>query len=199
MKSPIFRSRNNARDLSLARELLLGVQAAGVSTYRQTISSIAAELRRCRRYERPLSVLVVALEGPHLPAPDAVNLAGAQAPLESAFDSVLFLLLGTLLRDVVRESDIVTYAAEEHLYALFLPETDAAAARQAAQRLAGTLHARARARIRAGVAEFPANGLTVEALFDRAVDVLAQSAQVEVAAPTTLPPSAEWNNLLSAR
>ena len=68
MKSPKFWSKNHTRDLALARELLLGVQAAGVSTYRQSISLIAAELRRCRRYERPLSVLAVPGAGGYGPS-----------------------------------------------------------------------------------------------------------------------------------
>lgn len=237
MFSPRFRQRNgNAnRDLSLARELLLGIQAAGVPTYRQTIPAIAAELRRCRRYERPLAVLTVSLEGPNVPSADAEPPAqstalpagngngvlpagngngalvpavngngaaignGAVAPLQSGLDCVLFLLLGTLLRDVTRESDLVTYAAEEHVYALFLTEAGCDAAEQAARRLARALHARAGVRIRAGIAEFPGNGLTVESLFDHAIRVLARSQPVPLENPALPAEEAEWQNLRSAR
>lgn len=212
MLPPRFR-RNDGRDLALARELLQGIRAAGVPTYRQSIPAIAAELRRCRRYERPLAVLTVALEGPNLPrAADAPVAVGAgresarppetaavvSAPLQSGLDAVLFLLLGTLLRDVTRESDIVTYAAEEHVYALFLTEAGVATAMQAARRLARALHGRAAVRIRAGIAEFPGNGLTVESLFDHAIHDMAGSQPVplEIEEPQA---EAEWQNLRSAR
>ena len=68
----------------------------------------------------------------------------------------------------MRESDIITYAAENHLYAIFLPESDETGARQAAGRLGRTVFNRAKVGLRVGLAEFPRDGLIVEDVFDRA-------------------------------
>jgi hypothetical protein len=198
------RNGNGTRDLSLARELLLSIQAAGVPTYRQTIPAIAAELRRCRRYERPLTVLAVSLGAANVPltgetGANGVDPAAAQVALHSGVDCLVFLLLGTLLRDVTRESDLVTYAAEEHVYALFLAEASGEAAVKAARRLARALHERAGVRIRAGIAEFPGHGLTVDALFDHAISVLGESEPVSLEVAAEGAEESEWQNLRSAR
>jgi hypothetical protein len=85
---------------------------------------------------------------------------------------VAFFLLGSLLRDALRETDCVAYAAERHMYAVLLPECGEPAAWQAAQRLGSVLNARTGVLVRAGVAEFPRDGLIVEDLFDSACSQL---------------------------
>jgi hypothetical protein len=137
-------------------EARLGVDFLGIPTYRQSLRVLHAELRRARRYQHPLSVAVLSPAGVTLEAP-RVELV--RAPHLS------FYLLGSLLRDVLRETDVATYAAEHHLFAVFMLETREAEALRAVDRLRGLFHGRTGARVRAGIAEFPRDGLTMEDVF----------------------------------
>lgn len=183
--------RASAPDASLALDPAAGGGAPVVPTYRRMVPAISMELRRCRRYERPMAVLVMGL--------DTGGDAGAASAAASRpeLDLVTFVVIGSLLRDATRESDIVTYAAQEHVYALFLPEADDQGAVRAARRLATECRARAAVRIRTGIAVFPGHGLTVDTLFGRAMDVLAGAPPVAVA--STTPAAAAWQSARSAR
>ena len=144
--------------------------ASSIPTFRRSIPSIEAELRRARRYERPMAALVLTAVSDS--APEVVGQAGrafalpSSAPRESPH--TLFFLLGALLQDTMREFDIVTYAAEYNVYALFLPETDEVQARIAAMRISDLFAERVDAHLRAGVASFPKDSFTARDLFDHA-------------------------------
>ena len=154
--------RRNGWNAPLTQEFVLRSRALGIPSYRQMIPVLAAELRRSRRYERPLSVLVL--------NHGKMTSGDPRGEDESALHSsnLVFFLLGSLLRDTMRESDIITYAAEDHLYALFLPESDEAGARQAVDRIRRFFFDRAKVHLRVGLAEFPRDGLIVQDVFDRA-------------------------------
>lgn len=141
-----------------------------IPTFRQAVGSVEVELRRARRYERPVTALVLSAETHALPPRATLSGRGQSATHVSAAESenALFFLLGALLQDTVREFDIVSYAAEYHVYALFLPEADHAQAYIAALRISDSFHQRTGAHLKAGAATFPGDGLTVRDLLARA-------------------------------
>ena len=140
-------------------ELRQEVAILGIPTYRQALRGLHAELRRARRYQHPLTVVALSPAGLTLEPQDAERI---RAPHLS------FYLLGSLLRDVLRETDVPTYSAEHHLYAVFMLETREAEAVSAVDRLRELFHGRTGARVRAGTAEFPRDGLTVDDLLSGA-------------------------------
>jgi hypothetical protein len=85
-----------------------------------------------------------------------------------------FLLLGSLLCGTLRETDVVSYAAEHHEFFALLPECDITAARQAVERLHTLYVGRTGTGLRAGAAVYPRDGLTLDALVDHARHTLSQ-------------------------
>jgi hypothetical protein len=148
-------------------------------TYRELRPVLAAEVRRCRRYERPLAVVVLA---PKTPADLADDGASSEAHAENGngrgaapsdpwitFSMQLgFLLLGMVLRGTLRETDIVAYAAESHDFVVLLPEADAAAATRTVERLSALFYERSSLVLRVGMAAYPADGLTLDDIVEHA-------------------------------
>jgi hypothetical protein len=62
----------------------------------------------------------------------------------------------------------VVYSAEHNLYCVLLPESGEREALGAIERITRVIYDRTEVRLRAGAAEFPRDGLTVEDLFERA-------------------------------
>jgi hypothetical protein len=191
----------------------------GIPTFKEMRAAFDNELRRSRRYERPLTALVIV---PDLPSYSNGNgVYGEYTPARrrwfmmssgnhsgnhssnhdsngssanghenghAAEDKVAevpsiwtiyavqlrFLLLGSLLCGTLRESDVVSYAAEYHEFIALLPECDVSAARQAVERLHKLYMGRTRTGVRAGLAAFPGNGLTLDTLVEHARNSLSQ-------------------------
>lgn len=188
----------------------------GIPTFKEMRPAFDNELRRSRRYERPLTALVVVPDIPLFSANgngNGVDRAGdgrRQPAVSDAARSrthdgastpgngrenghggdqngsdvtsvwaiysvqLRFLLLGSLLCGTLRESDVVSYAAEHHEFVALLPECDLAASRQAVERLHGLYVGRTSTGLRAGLAAFPTDGLTLDALVDHARHALSQ-------------------------
>ncbi len=164
-------------EASVSEQLALDTNGMRFATYRELLPLLTSELRRCRRYERSLAVLVL--------SPDRDGALG-ERPERGAPDHVRFFLLGSLLRDVVRETDIAIYHAEDHCFGLFMPEANADGARLAIARIGNSFYQRTDTSLRVGVAEFPKDGLTVQDLFDRARDVWQSDGHAALAPqPTT--------------
>lgn len=148
---------------------LLRAWAACVPPLSEALPTVLAELRRARRHERPMSLLVL---GPHGDVSGRGNGGNGSAPNRGPADPPAnhldLFLLGLLLRETVRETDQVALSAEDRLYMVFLPETDDPQAREAAARLVRTVRGRVPVSPRAGLAGFPADGLTVEDLLVKA-------------------------------
>jgi|SRR5688572_29878543 len=151
-------------------------------TYRELKAVLDAEVRRCRRYERPLAVVVVAPKTP----PGANGNGNGAAHAENGngngksngavapdpwvtFSMQLgFLLLGSVLRGTLRETDIVAYAPETDDFVVLLPEADAASAARAVERLSALFYERSSLVLRVGVAAYPADGLTLDDMVEHA-------------------------------
>jgi hypothetical protein len=169
-----------------------------IPTFQELKPALDGELRRSRRYERPLAVLVVVPDVDPLPSANGngarTNVGigarvshGAEAvggtPGAHEIDDALirplfwaqlrFLVLGSVLCGTLRESDVVSYAAELQEFVALLPECDGAAARRAVERLHALYASRMGIGLRAGVSVYPADGLTLDNLLANARSALA--------------------------
>jgi hypothetical protein len=77
---------------------------------------------------------------------------------------VATIVFGSVLQEALRESDIVTYVVAHNQYAILLTESTKGQALSAIDRLAALYHERTLDHLRAGIAEFPADALTLEEL-----------------------------------
>lgn len=137
--------------------------ALGVPGLNQVVPRLSTELRRARRYERPLSVLVVSAKGT-----DDDQQARSLIPFPPATPPTLvaFVLLGSFLLKTLREDDILASAAEGLRYVIVLPEAGEVDAKRALHRLSRDFPNYSSLRLCAGLAVFPRDGATVESLLD---------------------------------
>lgn len=163
---------------------------ASILTLQELRPALEGELRRSRRYERPLALLtlvpdIAAATSIGSPVPGNGNGRGhgddsgnGRHPIAAApyATQLRFLLLGSILCGTLRESDIVGYVAERHEFCALLPECDAAAATRMVQRLHRIYFERTGDGVRAGIARFPEDGLTLD-------DLLAQARVALMLAP----------------
>jgi hypothetical protein len=151
------------RKMALALMSGLGARGQGaIASYRRSLPQLRFALSRARRYQHPITLAVMSLGREQL-VQSIRNLAGGwtHANLASHF---YFSFIGSLLRDNLRESDIVTYDAAADQYVLLLTETPAAEAKNAILRLNGLVFKHTAVYLRIGIAEFPVDGLIVEDL-----------------------------------
>jgi hypothetical protein len=99
---------------------------------------------------------------------DGTNGAIEGAALETSLPQVVSLLAAGVLRDVVRKSDIVCYWPSENRFVLALAESDVHSGRKALRRIDELFRSRLRLNVHAGLARFPDDGLTLDALVSRA-------------------------------
>jgi hypothetical protein len=176
------------RDLEAAvpREVSIVLTGAGVPTLRQALPRMSAELDRARRYGRPLAIqLFVDDRVPKDAAPAAIgghngNGSGDAAPasLLAPGSALATAMAASVLREIVRGTDIVAYASAPGRCVVFMPEVTAAEARQALHRVGELCASRLAFPIRGGVAAFPENGWTLDELIRHAIEADQQSAGV---------------------
>jgi hypothetical protein len=172
-----------------------GAGLAGIPPLQQAQPDIEREIRRSRRYERPLSMLLMLATSSNR-SPDSVSgrLSSSRraapalgngtrsdlplaVPLDGSGSSAMPVvpayaaesgLLAFLLRETLRETDLVTYITETQEFMAVLPECDDEAARQTAQRIARLLGLRSAGRLAAAAAAaaYPRDGLTLDDLID---------------------------------
>ncbi len=150
-----------SKDQSLIVEGALSAsRALRIPTFRESLPVLNDELARARRYQRPLSALVLRPESSQL------RRLFEQGPsmtteLENACLQFVFFLMGTLLKDSLRSTDRVCYLPSDHLYLALLTESGPEEAHSVVRRLDATLRDRISVPATAGVSEFPRNGLTI--------------------------------------
>jgi hypothetical protein len=157
-----------ALERRLPRHVAAVLTAAGVPRFREALPRMVMELERARRYGRPLTIALHAVA----PTTAAGNGAGgghgdhagvAQSDFAAA-DPFSTALLGSMLRELVREIDIVAYSAALSRCTVVMPEIGQPEARLATRRLRDMCSARLAMPIRAEVAVFPEDGVTLEEL-----------------------------------
>lgn len=134
----------------------------GVAALRDALPRLVAELERARRYSRPFTIAVVSAELPDRRVNDQhVAIAGVHGNGSSRLFSPL---LGSILREALRDCDLVMYSAIEGRCLVGMPELGADEARLAVTRLHDLCTSRLTLPLRSGVAVFPEDGWTLEDL-----------------------------------
>jgi hypothetical protein len=140
------------------------VMAAGqVPTFRQARALLTAEMDRARRYGRPLALAIVCAGAPADAAAPEHDEAMVGAP--DAPPSLLAGLVASVLREAMRETDIVTFSITGARCLVVIPEAGRAEMRQAMDRL---LAAQPAVPVRIGMAVFPDDGWTLTTLLEHA-------------------------------
>jgi diguanylate cyclase (GGDEF)-like protein len=142
------------------RQLAVRDPLTGLANYRQLITELEGEIRRSQRTGRPFAVLLLDLDGLKKINDRHGHLVGSRA----------LCRLADALRASSRVIDTAArYGGDE--FTLILPETDEAAAEQVARRIAERLATDREPPVlsaSAGVAVFPQDGDTIEALLGAA-------------------------------
>ncbi len=156
---------------SVSRSALLGKIA--VMPFSQVQQEMRDELERARRYRRRLAVAVIGL-GSKVQKPASWSPKGGEArwgnrerPSPEALRGA-FLVLGSVLRDLVRTDDIVAYNASRDQFVLLLVESSRAEATRTLRRVQAQVQERTQIGIHIGVAEFPSDGLILRDLIGHA-------------------------------
>ncbi len=167
-------------DVTLTREMSATLARAGVATFRQALPRLRAELDRARRYNRPLTMALICdarvPAGPQqtstLYDASARRVSGAthMAPLAPG-SPLIPAVIASLLREMTRDVDIVTYAPTLGRCMVAMPEATEAQGRQAMTRVGEMCARRLMVPVQARLASFPRDGWTLEELVRRAVDV----------------------------
>lgn len=180
--SALFSSRTRA-GRSAVEKALVDLRLQYVPTFQAMRPFLEAELRRARRHERPLVVLVITLDyfvgdlatngGPRSHGNGATPHANGGGPGDAWRDAEMsFMLLGELLHATLREEDLVAYAAGSHRFIVCLPESEAGGARGAVDRIGRLLRQRTGSGVRSGFACYPDDALTLGDLIAHAESAL---------------------------
>ena len=146
-----------------------------IPAFEEVQPAMRFEVRRARRYERPLVILVLTADGPLGVQTDADPASGNGSRPGSGrgragefVGHVSSMLLGEILHVAIREVDIVGYDPKSDRYVICLPESDAGAANHAMDRIEKLSKERAVENVRVGSAVFPRDALTLEDLMAHA-------------------------------
>lgn len=161
----------NIRLYSETKRLARTDPLTGLANRRVLQERLQAEIRRARRYEHPLALMMIDLD---------YFKAYNDTHGHPAGDDVLRRLAG-LLQDAVRETDLVArYGGEE--FVVLLPETDALQALEVAEKLRSVVEAYPfpkeetqpldRITVSLGVAAYPEDGQTAKTIVQRADEAL---------------------------
>jgi hypothetical protein len=145
---------------------LYGNWHTSIPRYRRALHRLTAELERARRYGNSLAIAVLAADsGQPKPRRRSFITLADNAEIASHF---FFSIVSSLLRDNLRNCDMLTYDVTNDYYVILMPETSAAFAEQAMLRLNEIIIKRVKVNLRVGIAEFPTDGLTIDDLVNHA-------------------------------
>jgi hypothetical protein len=146
-----------------ASRLIAGTEPSAARAFDDGQAEIYRELRRARRYQRPLSLLSIAIG-------DGTPRASHDRLLEELqrenLERYTLGQLGRLLAERTKDSDLIT-RLNEHFVAL-LPETRREAAEEIARRLATEAAEKLGLTLHVGLSSFPDEEVTFEKLLERA-------------------------------
>ena len=162
----VYAQRRRSR--AVARATFLATQAAGIPSFRCLLQQLSAELDRTRRYGRRLMILVLKLQ---ITEGEVVAAQGRNGNRPHQLIRKLLLnasFVSYVLRDALRTSDLVSYDPELDYFVIVLPEAEKPQAERFLHRQTQRSWELLGVRLRVGMAEFPANGLTLEELVQSA-------------------------------
>lgn len=147
-------------DFQRQAEQALGVPSPMVS-FDQSQHAFYREVRRARRFERPLAMLAIrAMTDAASPSP-AVSEMQQQAKQRQ-----LHARLAALLIQQTKDSDLVAY--DDERFALILPETRETSALRVAQRIREVVRQQLTLSVSVGIATYPDQERTLDGLLSRA-------------------------------
>jgi len=137
-----------------------------IPRYRRALHRLTAELERARRYGNSLTIAVLSVDGDQQRQRKRSFITLADnAEIASHF---FFSIISALLRDNLRNCDMLTYDVTNDYYVILMPETSASFADQAMARLHEIITKRVKVNLRCGIVEFPTDGLTIDDLVNHA-------------------------------
>jgi hypothetical protein len=171
-----------ARGLGLAEEVLrefaIGPVRETPEPFARNQGEMYREVRRARRYERPLSLLAVSASGAQPPA--ALARLAEQARAES-LSRYVSAKLATLLDEETAGSTVIANRGEHFL--VLLPESSRPEAEQVAKRLERAAEERHGMRLGFGIASFPHQEITFDKLLETAEAELRATQLAEAVEP----------------
>lgn len=144
--------------------------AGAVDALVEPVEALGDELQRARRYEHAFSIVLVAArpfateEEPH---PEGADV-DVRRRFEALPEELVPHLAAVGLREVLRATDIVCYDQLDGRFVLGLTESERPRARCAMARVGELFRRRLQIDLLVGVAQFPADGLTLEDLVETA-------------------------------
>ncbi len=142
------------------------VEAGTILPYRSSLPQLASELARARRYQYPLTMLVLQLDIEQLMQKNRGLFSMKKT--EPGFINLLLSFVGSLLRASLRDIDIVSFDLAKTQYVVLLPETTLAKAERPVSRLNEMSLKQTGVSLLVGMAEFPTDGLIIEDLVSSA-------------------------------
>lgn len=134
--------------------------------------SIYKELRRARRYQRPLSVVTLRVDQDalHRALPEMIKTAQQAMMREYVFANVSRLLDENM-------DDFDTITLRDNDFVLILPEKTSDEAWLVAQQLQEVIHEEMHITLQTGMANFPDEAITFETLIEKAIESVDHKAQ----------------------
>ncbi len=175
---------------ALHRAVSTVTRAAGIPTYRGS-PQLLDELARARRYQHPLTVAILKLDDEGSSSEVTRRFrnwrVSSNASVKQSGNGVLaFPFVACFLRDALRNDDTVTYDLVKNRLVIVLLEINKAGATQCMKRLQALIEQRTGLKLRAGLAEFPTDGYTIEAIVAQAqtaADHVSKAQITEIEAP----------------
>jgi len=142
------------------------IDMGAILPYRSSLPQLASELARARRYQYPLTIVIIRLDQDRIA--EKGNGLFRMKKTESGFMNLLLSFLGSLLRSSLRDIDIVSFDVTNSQYVVLLPETTMAKADRPVSRLNEMSLKQTGISLVVGMAEFPVDGLIIEDLVSSA-------------------------------
>ena len=124
---------------------------------------IKVELTRSRRYQRPLSLVMMKIE-PEADVPTVPTIKGIQTDLMGRFT---FARVGQIIDDLIRQTDLFLRDRRGR-YIILCPETNFSKVELFARRVSQVIVDKTGLRVMWGIASFPEEALTFEDLLQKA-------------------------------
>jgi GGDEF domain-containing protein len=159
---------------SVMDALALGVFPNRVKDIESENARIKVEFTRSRRYQRPLSVLVIQIDyGEKIKTREMVK--SIQLEL---MNRTTLARIGQIIDDRIRQTDLVMKDHRGH-FLILCPETEQASVLLLAKRIIQAINEQVDLKVLWGAASFPAEALTFDDLLRRAYERLANNMSLE--------------------
>jgi hypothetical protein len=160
------------------------LEAAAIPTFILSLPRIKREIARVRRFQRPLAIVSIALNGDSSqenewrPVHGSTETHRRNSAGSEQLSPIAFALCGPVFQDALREIDITTFDRIHNQFVIALPETDKQRAFQMVNRVRKIVGESISKQLSFGVAEFPTDGLIVDDLVGCAMKGLGKTSVI---------------------